>query len=324
MNLDLTQWSVGLIFLFFLIGLGLLFGGGNFLVQGSSRLAQLFGIHPVVIGLTVVALGTSMPEFVVSLVAALKGKTDVALGNVVGSNVTNIGLILGLSALARPLSIHMHLLKVQVPIVIGISLLFWILCANNTILGRGEGLLLSSGFLIYLAIVIKQAPKNSKVVKQEYSKYVNKKNKVLINIFYVIVGCIGLTFGADWVVTAVSEISHRLGASELILGLTIVALGTSLPELATSVVAAIKKEGDISAGNIVGSNLFNMMAIAGPSALAHPLVVAGDLISKHLPAMFGLTLILFPLLKTGKKLGRLEGAFLVLCYIGIMSWWIVK
>lgn len=320
--MDITQWGIVWIFVLFMFGLVLLFGGGHALVQGSSHLARLLGIHPIIVGLTVVALGTSMPEFIVSLIAAIKGKPDVALGNVVGSNVTNIGLILGLSALSRPISIHLHLLKFEVPLMVGVSFYFWAICSNG-VLSQLDGLTLSLGFLAYLVIVITGAKKGSNVVEGKYKTLLDKKNKFGINTLYIIAGIGGLTLGADWVVTSVSEISQRVGASELILGLTIVALGTSLPELATSVVAAIKKEGDISVGNIVGSNIFNMMAIAGPSALVRPLPVTKNLISLHLPVMIGLTLIMFPLLRTGRKLGRKEGGFLIVCYLGIMSWWVL-
>lgn len=306
---------------FFIVGLGFLFGGGHALVQGSSRLAQLLGIHPVIIGLTVVALGTSMPEFIVSLLAAIKGKTDVALGNIVGSNVTNIGLILGLSALARPMNINLHLLKFEVPLVLGFSVYFWAICANGT-LSRIDGFTLSIGFLAYLAIVIIGANKGPNSLEKKFTTLSGKRKILGINIFLIILGIGGLSLGADWTVNSVSEISRRFGASELILGLTIVALGTSLPELATSVVAALKKEGDISAGNIVGSNIFNIMAIAGPSALARPLPVTKDLVYYHLPAMTALTFIMWPLLRTGRKLGRIEGGFLLTCYFGIMFWWI--
>ncbi|MFQ5824006.1 MAG: calcium/sodium antiporter [bacterium] len=318
--MDFTIWGMQWIIVLFIIGLILLFVGGNALVQGSSRLARSLGIHPIIVGLTIVALGTSMPEFIVSLIAAIKGKANVALGNIVGSNVTNISLILGLSALARPIAIHLQLLKFEVPLVIGISFYFWAICANG-ILSRFDGFTLSAGFLVYLAIVVIGARKGSNVLEKEYKKLNAKRKKNGINILLIMVGIVLLTLGANWVVNSVSEISRRLGASELVLGLTIVALGTSLPELATSIVAALKKEGDISAGNIVGSNIFNMMAIAGPSALANPLPVTKDLVYNHLPIMTVLTLILFPLFKTGKKLGRKEGGFLLLCYLAIMTWW---
>ncbi|MFQ5864460.1 MAG: calcium/sodium antiporter [bacterium] len=318
--MDLINWGMGWIIALFIIGLILLFGGGNALVQGSCRLARSLGIHPIIVGLTIVALGTSMPEFIVSLIAAIKGKTNVALGNIVGSNVTNIGLILGISALARPIAIHLKLLKFEVPLVVIISFYFWGICSNG-ILSRIDGFSLAVGFLAYLAIVISGAKRGPVTIEEKYKALNRKEKRHLLSVSLIIIGIATLTIGAEWVVNSVSEISRRLGASELVLGLTIVALGTSLPELATSVVAALKKEGDISAGNIVGSNIFNIMAIAGPSALANPIPVNKEIVYNHLPIMAVLTLILFPLFKTNSKLGRKEGSFLLLCYLGIMTWW---
>ncbi|RMF69978.1 MAG: sodium:calcium antiporter [Calditrichaeota bacterium] len=304
----------------FVAGLVLLFAGGHALVRGSSRLAQLLGISPIIIGLTVVAFGTSMPEFIVSLLAAIRGRTDVALGNIVGSNISNIGLILGLSALARPIAVNLKLLKFEVPLVIVVSAYFWLICLNGD-LGRVDGLTLSLGFVVYLWIVIAGARKNSSVLAKKYATPRDKKKDFLVNLLWVVVGITGLSFGADWTITSAVEISRQFGVSELLLGLTAVAIGTSLPELATSLVAALKNEGDISIGNIIGSNIFNMMAIAGPSALAHPLPVSASLSHMYLPVMLGLTLGLYPLIRTGRYLSRIEGGILVVAYLSIMAWW---
>lgn len=320
--MNLTEWPLLWVFGLFVAGLVLLFGGGNALVKGSSQLARMLGIHPIVVGLTVVAFGTSMPEFLVSLIAALTDKPDVALGNIIGSNVSNIGFILGLSALVSPIAIHLKLLKFEVPLVVGVSLYFWLICFNGT-LSRLDGLTLTVGFVIYIVVVVVGAKKDSSVLEEKYRPISGDSKRILFDIVLIIIGIAALTLGARWIVDSASEISRRLGVPELILGLTIVALGTSLPELATSLVAAIKKEGDISVGNIIGSNIFNMMAIAGPSALVHPLVVTEELKFNHLPIMVGLTILLFPFVKTGGLLTRKEGAVLLACYFGIMVWWIV-
>ncbi len=290
------------------------------MVHGSSRLARTLGIHPIVVGLTIVALGTSMPEFLVSMIAALKNETDLALGNIIGSNVSNLGLILGLSALARPISVHLKLLKFEVPLLVGVSAYFWIICFNGTV-SRLDGLTLTVGFVIYLVIVISGARKGSDVLEKKYNPLKGEKREIGVNILFVIVGIAGLTVGATWTIDSALEISSRMGVSELVLGLTLVAIGTSLPELATSIVAAMKKEGDISIGNIIGSNIFNMMAIAGPTAAVHPLPVSPELVYNQLPIMLGLTVILWPLLRSGRKLGRVEGGFLLLSYIAIILWW---
>lgn len=310
-------WIIALFFL----GIILLFGGGNAMVHGSSRLARILGIHPIIVGLTIVALGTSMPEFLVSMIAALKNKTDIALGNIVGSNVSNLGLILGLSALARPITVHLKLLKFEVPLLVGVSAYFWVVCFNG-ILSHFDGLTLTLGFVVYLIIVISGARKGfASVMDNKFNPLKTEVKQIAVNIIFIIIGIAGLTLGASWTVDSASEISIRMGVPELILGLTLVALGTSLPELATSIVAALKKEGDISIGNIIGSNIFNMMAIAGPTAVFHPLPVSGELIYNQLPIMIGLTLILWPLLRSGRKLGRVEGGFLLFSYIVIILWW---
>ncbi|MFQ5751475.1 MAG: calcium/sodium antiporter [bacterium] len=318
--MNVTEWGMVWIVALFILGLVCLFAGGNALVHGSSRLARLLGIHPIIVGLTVVAFGTSMPEFIVSLIAAIKNKTDVALGNIVGSNVSNIALILGLSALCRPITINLRILKFEMPLVLAISLYFWLICANH-VLSRIDGLTLFLGFLIYLVIVILGASKGSEVLEEKFKPLGNARKTIGFNLVFIVIGIVGLTLGANWTVNSAAEISRRAGVPELILGLTIVAIGTSLPELATSMVAALKNEGDISIGNILGSNIFNMMAIAGPTALVQPLPVSKALIYYHLPIMVGLTLVLFLLLLTRHKLTRLEGGFLLLCYVVIFTWW---
>lgn len=318
--MDLSQIGLFWVMAFFVAGIVFLFGGGHFLVEGSSKLARLLGIHPIIVGLTVVALGTSMPEFLVSLTAALKGQTDVALGNIIGSNVANVGLILGLSALCRPVSVHPKLLRFEVPLVIGVSCVFWALCLNG-ILGRIDGLLLVLGFVLYLTVVIRGAKADAINHARTTEKPRHFRSTIFRNMFFLFLGIIALKYGADWVVDAALEISRRFHVSELILGLTVVAIGTSLPELATSLVAAIKKEGDISIGNIIGSNLFNMMAVAGPTALIKPLAVRQGLTSNHLPLMVAITVLVWLFLRSGKQVSRIEGAVLLLSYVAITFWW---
>ena len=318
--MDLTHWAMPWIMLLFALGLTILFGGGHYLVLGSSRIAKLLGIHPVIIGLTVVALGTSMPEFLVSLIAALKNKPDVALGNIVGSNISNIALILGLTALIRPMQVNKQILKFDLPIVAAASFLFWGL-GFNRVMSHLDGVILSVMFILYLWLITKRSQKHSRENKDKTTEKRSGKS-LLINSFFVILGIAGLTVGANWMVGSATEISKRLGVPELILGLTIVALGTSLPELATCVVAALKKQGDIGIGNIVGSNLFNMLFIVGPVATIHRLPVAPDLITYNIPIMIGLTILLYPMLKTGHTLSRGEGGILLASYILIVVWWV--
>lgn len=318
--MDLTQWAVPWIIVVFSIGLILLLGGGHWLVRGSSHIARMLGIHPIIVGLTVVALGTSMPEFLVSLIAAIKDKPDLALGNIVGSNISNIGLILGVSALARPIAINPKLLKREALLVLVVSIFFWVFCFNG-LLGRYEGLLLLLAFSYYMYRLVSGARDKSNFKNQRTSNDSELSKTIGSDLVYIVLGIIALSVGADWTINSASEISRRLGVSELILGLTIIAIGTSLPELATSLVATIKKEGDISIGNIIGSNLFNMMAVAGPTALIHPLEVSKSLVKSDMPIMIGLTILLYLFMSTGKELTRKEGGLLLLCYIGIIMWW---
>lgn len=319
-RLNLSTWNIEFVAALFIVGLLVLLAGGHFLVHGSSRIARILGIHPIVVGLTIVALGTSMPEFVVSLLAALKNKTDVALGNVVGSNISNMALILGLAATVRPIIIKRRILKFEMPLVLGVSLLFWLLCSNGY-LSRIDGIILTFGFFVYLFVVLKNSRQKTPTMNGDFFEKRSLRSHLFVYAFYILIGIGGLTLGAAWIVDSASEFSFRYGVPELILGLTIVAIGTSLPELATSLVAAVRNEGDLSIGNILGSNIFNMLAIAGPTATIHPLAVTPELVTIHLPIMTALTLLLFPLLRTGFNLSRLEGFFLLLCYVGIFFVW---
>lgn len=321
--MDLTQWAMPWVVLLFLLGFIVLFGGGHYLVYGSARLAKLMGIHPIIIGLTVVAMGTSMPEFLVSLVAAIKDKADVALGNIVGSNISNIGLILGTSGLLRSLKVNAQILKFDLPIVLGLSAIFWFMSMNGVI-GRVDGLLLTGGFAFYMWTLTRRAKYQARLERGKTERPAVQPRQILVNTILIVLGIAGLTFGANWTISAASEISRRLGVPELVLGLTVIALGTSLPELATCLVAALKNQGDIGIGNIIGSNLFNMMFIVGPVAAIHPLSVAKELIYYNIPIMLALTALMYPMLKSRKTLSRLEGGILLACYVAIMLWWILS
>jgi cation:H+ antiporter len=267
-------------------------------------------------------MGTSMPEFLVSLVAALKDKTDFALGNIVGSNIANIGLILGVSALSRPMAVNAKLLKVEIPLVIFVSILFALLCLNGE-LSRLDGALLVVGFSVYMYLTVRSARKEINSQRMNGNQHPGRDRAVPRNLLFIVLGIVVLSFGADWTISSAAEICRRFNVSELILGLTVVAVGTSLPELATSVVAAAKHEGDISIGNIIGSNLFNIMAIAGPTAVIHPLSVSSGLITGHIPIMIVLTILTYLLLRSGKALTRFEGAVLLVSYVSIVLWWII-
>ena len=254
---------MGLNILFCLIGFLLLYFGAEWLVKGSSSLARSLGVTPVVIGLTVVAFGTSAPELVVSLVSSIQGKSMIAVGNVVGSNICNIALVLGVSALFQPITSHRSVVTRDIPIMLGISVYLLVLSLNSN-LGRVEGATLFAGIILYTFFNYYTAMRESKkgldqegVLEElgvEEVEYITSRKKQII---FILVGIFGVVFGAKLVVDSAVEIMTVLGVSEKFIGLTIVAFGTSLPELATSVVAAIRKEMDISIGNLVGSNVFN-------------------------------------------------------------------
>jgi cation:H+ antiporter len=298
--------------LFLMLGIAFLYFGGEGLVKGSSRLARSRGINPIVIGLTIVAFGTSAPEFVVSIIAALRGSSDLVIGNIVGSNIANIGLILAISALISPLMIQMRLLKIEVPIMIILSIILYLLAFNLTI-GLFEGILIFlclSTFVIYSSI---NALKESIIVASEYQEFLGTDNSFLKNALFILSGLAALVIGARLVVNSSIFIANEIGISELVIGVTIVAIGTSLPELSTSIVAAYRKEHDIVVGNIIGSNIFNI-GILGFVSIIHPINVNSGVLKYELPVMILFALSAIPIMKTGFKVSRLEGIFLLLFY----------
>lgn len=299
---------------FLVLGLVLLVAGAELLVRGASRLALRFGISPLVIGLTVVAFGTSAPEMAVSVQAGLAGQADIALGNMVGSNIFNVLLILGISALIVPLVVSQQLVRLDVPIMIGVSVLLLVMALDGRI-GRFDGLLLFSGIVAYTVFAIQQGRKESAAVQAEYAlEYGDGKSTWLgrlpLQIAFIVAGLALLVLGAHWLVGGAVAIARLFGVSELIIGLTIVAAGTSLPELATSVVAALRGERDIAVGNIVGSNIFNILAIAGIAAAVTPggLDVAPALLRFDILVMIAVALACLPIFASGHLIARWEGA----------------
>lgn len=297
------------------VGLVLLYVGAEGLVRGSAALAVRLGLTPLVVGLTVVAFGTSSPELVVSLNAALAGRGTLAVGNVVGSNICNVGLILGLSALIRPMKVQAQLIRLDVPIVIGCSLLLVALLFDGG-LGRVEGALLGLGLAGYVAFSLYHARKEKPEVQETISGVARaRRGAAWVEGVFVVAGLGALVAGADLFVGGAVVVAERLGVNQAVVGLTVVALGTSLPELATSVVAAIRDEGDLAIGNVIGSNIFNILGILGLTALAHPVQREGiDLLD--LGVMTAAALLLLPLMRSGFRLNRWEGALLLACYGG--------
>jgi len=294
--------------------LALLYLGAEGLVRGSASMALRLGLTPLVVGLTVVAMGTSMPEVMVSVKAALDGRGDLAVGNVVGSNLFNIGVILGLTAVITPMKVHFQLIKIDAPVMVGVCLLAPLILWDGVV-SRFEGLLLLAGIAAYIAGNVWLARRTASLeVEKEFEESLPSQTGSLFYDILFILGGLGiLALGARVLTENSVAVARSFGVSEAVIGLTIVAAGTSVPELAASVVAALKREPDIALGNVIGSNVFNILAILGAGAVVAPLV-APDVQSIDIWAMVGLSAALLPLLWTGLKLSRAEGAFLFAAY----------
>ncbi|MDL2227668.1 calcium/sodium antiporter [Bacteroidales bacterium OttesenSCG-928-K03] len=299
-------------------GLILLLVSGEFLVRGGVSIAKRLKISSLVIGMTIVALGTSAPEFIVSLKAALAGSPEIAIGNVIGSNVANIALILGATAVIFPLVVSKNTLRIDWPIMMLASILFF-LAASDGLISRSEGII---GFILLVLFIIVQILTS----KQDKSEEDNSDNKIYplwLSILFVIVSCFGLAFGADMLIDSASIIAAKFGVSQRVIGITIVAMGTSLPELVTSIIAAVKKEADIAIGNIIGSNIFNIFCIIGISSIIHPIKFVEGTFDVDMIWMCATALLLLLLMLNYKKknffkrgrLGKIGGIVLVASYI---------
>ncbi len=302
-----------MVYLILIIGLVILLLGGKFLVDGASAIAEKLGLSAGLIGLTIVAFGTSTPELLVSVNAALKGTSDIAIGNVVGSNIANISLVLGISALLFPITLGLNVLKLDYIFALLTTVLFFILSLNGVI-SRVEGVILT----ILLILVNLYIYKKLKGVNLEASEELNlnsKTNNGFKSVFLILLGVLGLYFGSDLFVDSAVEISRVFGVSERVIGITVIAIGTSLPELTTSVIAAINKKTDIAIGNILGSNIMNVLGIIGITALVQPIAVSEQFLRLDFLWMIGITLILFPIMKSKLNISRLEGGILVFIYL---------
>lgn len=301
----------------------MLFIGAEGLIRGSSTLAIKIGITPLIVGLTVVAFGTSAPELVVSLKAAIVGNSSISLGNVIGSNIANIALILGIASLIRPLYVHANIIMREIPIMIGVSILLIVLLLDGEV-GFIDGLIFVLGIIVYTIVNIYMARKEkSSEVKEEFEEGLKSRLGVPVSIIFVVIGLGLLIIGANFFVQSAVAIAKLFNISDAIIGLTIVAIGTSLPELITSIVASYKKESDIAIGNVVGSNIFNILGILGITALIVPISLIGissiDLIIMVLTAV-----LLLPLSKSGMRISRIEGLFLVAGYVAYTYYLIPK
>jgi cation:H+ antiporter len=306
--------------LLFVFGLIALVLGAELLVRSASNLAISFGISPLVVGLTVVAFGTSAPEMAVSVQSAWSGQVDLALGNVVGSNIFNVLFILGASALIVPLVVHQQVIRQEVPVMIGASLLLWAMVADGGI-SRLEGLLLVSLIVIYTILIIRQSRRETAAITAEYDGAFEGDTKGWdahwsIQVLLLLAGLGLLVLGSRWLVESAVVFAHYLGVSELIIGLTIVAIGTSLPEVATSIMAALRGERDIAVGNVVGSNIFNILSVLGISASVAPsdLIVAPAMLAFDLPIMVAVAVACLPVFFNGACISRGEGILFLALY----------
>jgi len=296
-----------LVIALFVVGLGLLIAGGEALVKGAGRIALSFGISPIVIGLTVVAFGTSAPELAVSVGASFSGAPDLIIGNVVGSNIYNILLIIGLSALIAPLIVGRQLVRREVPLMVAASLGTILLALDGSI-GRLDGLLLFGSLLVWLGFLLRESRGIERTEAHDAAEVSTARRDRIRSLAYIVAGLLMLVVGARWLVDGAVSVASALGLSDLVIGLTVVAIGTSLPELATSIIATVRGERDIAVGNIVGSNVFNLLAVLGLSALiAGEVPVAQGALTFDLPVMAAVAVACLPIFFTGYRIARWEG-----------------
>ncbi|NJM08943.1 calcium/sodium antiporter [Candidatus Gracilibacteria bacterium] len=301
----------------FVVGIVLLIWGADLLVRGSAHLAAMIGISPLIIGLTVVALGTSAPEFAVSVRAVLIGQADLTLGNVIGSNIANVLLILGLAALVAPLLVAPRVLQREVPMMIAASLLLWLLASDGHI-GRLDGIVLVVLLVVFLLTTVlsaRQGPAEQQTVVSK--RPLRNRRTILQNLGLIALGLALLALGAQWLVDGAVSFARSLGISELIIGLTVVAVGTSLPEIATSVLASLRGEREIAVGNVVGSNILNILAVLGLTALfaPAPIAVPNSALAFDLPVMTVVAVACLPIFFNGRMIARWEGGLFLGYYI---------
>ena len=295
------------------VGFVFLVKGADWFVEGAGKVAEKFGIPQLVIGLTIVAMGTSLPEAAVSVSAALKGSADITIGNVVGSNIMNVLVILGLTSVIRPIAVQKSTVKYEIPFVALISVFLLALGYSDHVVGRADGVILWVLFIAYLLYLFKMA-KSGEYVPEELPDE-DKPIPVWKMVLLIIVGAVMIVLGSDMAVDAASELARIFGMSERLIGLTIVAFGTSLPELVTSVTAAVRGKADIAVGNIVGSNIFNILFVVGTSALITPVVYASNFLVDSIVCIVTMILLWLCVVRN-RKLGRAGGAVMLLCYAG--------
>jgi cation:H+ antiporter len=306
-----------------LAGFVFLIGGAEVLVRGASRLALTLGVSPLVVGLTIVAYGTSAPEIAVSVASSIAGTPDLLLGNVVGSNICNVLLVLGLSATVTPIVVARRLVRLEVPLVIAVSVLVIALASTGGRIARLESVLLFVLAAAYTLFAVVQGRRERAPDPESFagSDRGRAARSVVFQVSLVVIGLGGLVVGSDWLVDGATEIARGLGVSEMVIGLTVVAIGTSLPEVATSLVAALRGERDLAVGNVLGSNLMNLLAVLGVAGLVGtgPIPVAQTAMRFDLWVMLATALLCLPVFWTGGRIERWEGALLLVYYLMYLS-----
>lgn len=315
--------------LLLLAGLGALYFGADWMVRGAARLQGSLGLSPIVVGLTVVSLGTSAPEFFVAIMATLRGSADIAVGNVLGSNLANIGLILGITAMVQPLLVADRVVKREIPIMILLTLLIYPLIIDGEV-QRHDGAILALILGVYLTYVFYRGRKAPATLVSGYPQLAKetkaeKERRIIKDVALLLAGTLGLVLGGRAIVESAIFLSEALGMSELGIGLTVVAVGTSLPELATSIMAAARKQTDIAVGNVIGSNIFNLAGVLGLTAVVKPVAVDPGVVWVELPAVFLLSLLTLLVALTPRKQGaycirRWEGGLLLAAYLWLGFW----
>ncbi|MBK9123132.1 MAG: calcium/sodium antiporter [Chloroflexi bacterium] len=302
-------------FIYIALGLAGLYFGGDWLVEGASRLARVLGVPVVIIGLTIVAFGTSVPELVTNLVAVVRDTNDIAVGNIIGSNIANIGLILGMSAAIASRALSTRDVQRDWVIMLGVAVLGYVLLVIDGDLSRVDGLILVGGIVLYIARAFRESrEQHVDTTESRESAAHPEQHNVLKEVGRIAVGVVLLVIGAQLTVDGAVNIARFLGVSELVIGVTLVAVGTSLPELATSVVAATKGQHEIALGNVIGSNIFNILLILGVTGVLHPYEINGQALSFDAPFMLLMTVLMGLLIRDG-RIARLEGIVLVATYI---------
>lgn len=301
--------------LLLILGLFILVLGGDFLVRGASNLALRLHISPLVIGLTVVAFGTSAPELLISIKAALSGSPDLTMGNVIGSNICNLALVLGVTAMIGPIRVKQDSMVIDWPVAMGSALLLYLIVLSGSI-KYYEGIGFLFLLVVYTVFILRKSRKDSKELRGDSeTEKVEVSTKLWKDVMFLAVGALGLFYGAEWFVGGAKELARFLGVGERVIGITVLALGTSLPELVTAMVAAFKRETDLALGNLMGSNIFNILSILGITSIVKEIHVSDVIANIDILWMLGITLLIFPMMIHQRKVSRMEGVILLSVYM---------